>query len=88
MINLKKDYKMNFMYYCIISIIVLIGLLFYINIKHSKELDDFADSFGIYLICILISLTWPAGLIMLIFGSFVYFLNLSVRKIIDILNLK
>jgi hypothetical protein len=88
MINLKKDYKMNFMYYCIISIIVLIGLLFYINIKHSKELDDFADSFGIYLICILISLTWPAGLIMLIFGAFVYFLNLSVRKIIDVLNLK
>lgn len=79
---------MNFMYYCIISIIVLIGLLFYINIKHSKELDDFADSFGIYLICILISLTWPAGLIMLIFGAFVYFLNLSVRKIIDVLNLK
>lgn len=79
---------MNIMYYCIISIIVLTGLLFYINIKHSKELDDFADSFGIYLICILISLTWPAGLIMLIFGAFVYFLNLSVRKIIDILNLK
>jgi hypothetical protein len=25
---------------------------------------------------------------MLIFGAFVYFLNLSVRKIIDVLNLK
>lgn len=79
---------MNIMYYCIISIIVLTGLLFYINIKHSKELDDFADAFGIYLMCILISLTWPAGLIMLIFGTFVYFLNLSVRKIIDVLKLK
>lgn len=79
---------MNIMYYCIISIIVLTGLLFYLNIKHSKELDDFVDAFGIYLICILISFTWPAGLIMLIFGTFVYFLNLSVRKIIDILNLK
>jgi hypothetical protein len=79
---------MNIMYYCIISIIVLAGLLFYINIKHSEELADFEDAFGIYLICILISLTWPAGLIILIFGAFVYFLNLSVRKIIDILNLK
>ena len=79
---------MNIMYYCVISVIVLIGLLFYINIKHSKELDDFTDAFGIYLICILISFTWPAGLIMLIFGAFVYFLNLSVRKIIVILNLK
>ena len=84
MINLKKDYKM----YYIISIIVLTGLLFYLNIKHSKELANYVDAFPIYLICILISFTWPVGLIILIFGAFVYFLNLSVKKIIDILNLK
>ena len=75
------------MYY-IISIIVLTGLLFYLNIKHSKELANYVDAFPIYLICILISFTWPVGLIILIFGAFFYFLNLSVRKIIDILNLK
>ena len=79
---------MNIMYYCIISVIVLIGLLFYINIKHSKELDDFADAFGIYLICILISVAWPTSLIILIIVGIVYILNLSVKKIIDVLKLK
>ncbi len=79
---------MNITYYCIISIIVFIGLLFYINIKHSKELDDFADAFGIYLICILISIAWPTSLIILIIVGIVYILNLCVKKIIDILNLK
>ena len=79
---------MNIMYYCIISIIVLTGLLFYVNIKHSKELDDFADAFGIYLICILISIAWPTSLIILIIVGTVYILNLCVKKIIDVLNLK
>lgn len=79
---------MNIMYYCVISVIVLIGLLFYINIKHSKELDDFADAFGIYLICILISFTWPSSLIILTIVGIVYILNLSVKKIIDVLKLK
>ena len=79
---------MNIMYYCIISVIVLISSLFYINIKHSKELDDFSDAFGIYLICILISVAWPTSLIILIIIGTVYILNLCVKKIIDILNLK
>ena len=79
---------MNIMYYCIISVIVLISSLFYINIKHSKELDDFSDAFGIYLICILISVAWPTSLIILIIIGTVYILNLCVKKIIDVLNLK
>ena len=78
---------MNFTYYCIISIIVLIGLLFYINIKHSNKLSDFGDAFGIYLICILISISWPTSLIILIIVGIVYILNLSVKKIIDVLKL-
>ena len=79
---------MNTIYYCIISVIVFIGLLFYINIKHSDELSDFIDAFGIYALCILISLAWPYGLIMLIVVGTVYILNLAVKKIIDVLNLK
>ena len=79
---------MNIIYYCIISIIVLTGLLFYLNIKHSKELDDFADAFGIYTLCVLVSIAWPTSLIILIVVGIVYILNLCVKKIIDVLNLK
>lgn len=79
---------MNFTYYCIISVIVLTGLLFYINVKHSKELDDFTDAYGIYALCVLVSAAWPTSLIMLIVVGVVYFLNLCVKKIIDVLNLK
>jgi hypothetical protein len=45
---------MNIMYYCI-AIIVLIGSLFYVNIKHSDELSDFDDAFGFYAVCLLVS---------------------------------
>ena len=78
---------MNIMYYCIISFSVFIGLLFYINIKHSNALSDF-DAFGIYALCILVSVAWPHTLIMLIVVGVVYFLNLCVKKIIDVLKLK
>ena len=79
---------MNIMYYCIISVIVLIGLLFYINIKHSNKLSDFIDVFGIYTLCVLVSIAWPTSLIILIVVGIVYILNLCVKKIIDVLNLK
>jgi lysylphosphatidylglycerol synthetase-like protein (DUF2156 family) len=76
------------MYYCVIAIIVLIGLLFYVNIKHSDELDNFGDAFGIYALCVLVSVAWPIALTVLIVVAVVYFLNLCVKKIIDVLNLK
>lgn len=79
---------MNIMYYCIISFSVFIGLLFYINIKHSNSLSDFTDAFGIYALCVLVSVAWPTTLIMLIVVGVVYFLNLCVKKIIDVLKLK
>ena len=69
---------MNIMYYCIISVIVFIGLLFYINIKHSDELSNFEDAFGFYTICILVSFCWPA----LIVVGIVYFSNLAVKKLL------
>jgi chromate transport protein ChrA len=75
------------MYYCI-AIIVLIGSLFYVNIKHSDELSDFDDAFGIYALCVLVSVAWPTSLIIIIVVAVVYFLNLCVKKIIDVLNLK
>ena len=75
---------MNIMYYCVISVIVFIGLLFYVNIKHSDELDNFEDAFGIYALCLIVSVAWPTSLIMLIVVGVVYFLNLCVKKIIDI----
>jgi lysylphosphatidylglycerol synthetase-like protein (DUF2156 family) len=76
------------MYYCVIAIIVLIGLLFYVNIKHSDELDNFEDAFGIYALCLLVSVAWPTSLIMLIVVGVVYILNLCVKKLIDVLTLK
>ena len=79
---------MNIMYYCVISIIVMISLLFYINIKHSNKLSDFGDAFGIYTLCILVSISWPTSLIILIIVGIVYILNLGVKKIIDLLKLK
>lgn len=79
---------MNIMYYYIISVIVFIGLLFYINIKHSDELSDFEDAFGFYAVCLLVSLSWPVALSALIVAGTVYILNLCVKKIIDVLNLK
>ena len=79
---------MNTIYYCIISVIVFIGLLFYINIKHSDELSDFTDAFGIYALCVVVSIAWPTSLIILIIVGTVYILNLAVKKIIDVLNLK
>ena len=76
---------MNIMYYCIISVIVLISSLFYVNIKHSDELSD---AFGTYALCLLVSLSWPISLTALIVAGTVYILNLCVKKIIDVLNLK
>jgi hypothetical protein len=75
------------MYYCI-AIIVLIGSLFYVNIKHSDELSDFDDAFGFYALCLLVSVAWPIALTGLIVVGVVYILNLAVKKIIDVLNLK
>jgi lysylphosphatidylglycerol synthetase-like protein (DUF2156 family) len=75
------------MYYCI-AIIVLIGSLFYVNIKHSDELSDFDDAFGFYALCLLVSVAWPTSLIMLIVVGVVYILNLCVKKLIDVLTLK
>ena len=79
---------MNFTYYCVIVVIVLISSLFYVNIKHSDELSDFTDAFGFYALCLLVSIAWPTSLIILIIVGIVYILNLCVKKIIDVLNLK
>ena len=79
---------MNIMYYCIISVIVLIISLFYVNIKHSDELSDFTDAFGTFAVCLLVSVAWPSSFTALIVAGTVYILNLCVKKIIDVLNLK
>lgn len=79
---------MNFTHYCVIVVIVLISLLFYVNIKHSNVSSDFTDTFGIYIICVLVSVAWPIALISLIVVGTVYILNLAVKKIIDVLKLK
>lgn len=79
---------MNFTHYCVIVVIVLISSLFYVNIKHSDELSDFEDAFGFYAVCLLVSLSWPISLTALIVAGTVYILNLCVKKIIDVLNLK
>ena len=79
---------MNFTHYCVIVVIVLISSLFYVNIKHSDELSDFEDAFGFYAVCLLVALSWPIALTALIVVGTVYILNLSVKKIIDVLKLK
>lgn len=76
------------MYYFIIAIVVYISLLFYINIKHSDELADISDKYGVYCICLLLAIGWPILIVFLIFSAFIYYSNLAIVKIIDLLKLK
>ena len=79
---------MNFMYYCVIAIIVFIILLILVNIAFDdEELSRYEEPFVeepfiIQAIAFCVAALWPYALAFIAFVSFIYFTNLAVKKLV------
>lgn len=78
---------MNIMYYCIISFIFFIILLILTNIAFDdEELSRYDEPFIIQAIAFCFAALWPLTLAFIMFVSFIYFTNLTVKKLVSLIK--
>ena len=74
---------MSIMYYCIISFIFFVILLILVNIAFD---DEELEPFIIQAIAFCVAALWPWTLAFIAFASFIYFINLAVKKLVILIK--